>query len=53
LAVVLVACAVLWVVINHPVEGPTLLVLTPSHGITVADLLSLALMIVAGLLVWF
>jgi hypothetical protein len=33
-----------------PVEGPTLLVLAPSHGITVADLPSLAALVIAGLL---
>ena len=36
------AAALIWVLVNGPVEGPTLLVLAPSHGITVADLPSLA-----------
>ncbi|WP_458681569.1 hypothetical protein [Prescottella equi] len=35
----LVAAAV-WLPVNGPVEGPVLLVVTPSHGLTVADLLS-------------
>ncbi|HEY6664337.1 MAG TPA: hypothetical protein VI036_04330 [Propionibacteriaceae bacterium] len=49
-AVGLVAAAVIWVLVNGPVEGPTLLVLTPSHGITVADLPSLGALVIAGLL---
>jgi hypothetical protein len=47
LAGVLVVFAVLWVFVNEPVEGPTLLVLTPTHGITAADLLSVAAVLVA------
>jgi len=50
LAVGLVAAAGAWVLVNGPVEGPVLLVLTPSHGITVADLPSLAALVIAGLL---
>jgi hypothetical protein len=50
LAVGLIAAAVVWVLINGPVEGPVLLVLTPSHGITVADLPSMAALVIAGLL---
>ncbi|PTR30336.1 hypothetical protein C8K36_102184 [Rhodococcus sp. OK519] len=34
--------AVLWLLVNNPVEGPVLFVVTPSHGLTVADLLSAA-----------
>ncbi|GLZ55687.1 hypothetical protein [Actinomycetospora sp. NBRC 106378] len=48
LAVVLVAVAGIWVVVNKAVEGPTLLVLTPRHGLTVADLLSVAALVTAG-----
>ena len=29
-----------WLVVNGPVEGPTLLPLTYNHGLTLADLLS-------------
>jgi hypothetical protein len=47
LAGVLVVFAVLWVLVNEPVEGPTLLVLTRTHGITAADLLSVAAVLVA------
>jgi hypothetical protein len=51
LAGVLVVFAVVWVFVNAPVEGPTLLVLTSTHGITAADLLSVAAVLVAvGLL---
>jgi hypothetical protein len=50
LAVGLIAAALIWVLVNGPVEGPVLLVLTPSHGITVADLPSLAALVIAGLL---
>ena len=49
-AVGLVAAALIWVLVNGPVEGPTLLVLAPSHGITVADLPSVAGLVIAGLL---
>jgi len=48
LAVGLVGVAVTWILVNSSVEGPVLLTLTPSHGITVADLASLALIIIAG-----
>jgi hypothetical protein len=50
LAVGLVGGAVIWIVVNGPVEGPVLLTVTPSHGITVADLLSLALIIIAAVI---
>jgi hypothetical protein len=50
LAVGLVAAAGVWVLVNGPVEGPVLLVLTPSHGITVADLPSIVALVIAGLL---
>jgi hypothetical protein len=48
---VLVVFAVVWVFVNEPVEGPTLLILTRTHGVTAADLLSVAAVLVAiGLL---
>lgn len=50
LAVGLVGAAVIWILVNGPVEGPVLLILTPSHGITVADLPSLALIIIAAVI---
>jgi hypothetical protein len=51
LAVGLVGAAVVWIFVNKSVEGPVLLALGPHHGITVADLVSIALLIIAGLLV--
>jgi hypothetical protein len=42
----LVAAAV-WLPVNGPVEGPVLLVVTPSHGLTVADLLSAVALLAA------
>jgi hypothetical protein len=42
---------VIWILVNQPVEGPVLLTLSAHHGITVADLLSIALLMIAGLLV--
>jgi hypothetical protein len=50
LAVGLIAAAVIWVLVNGTVEGPVLLVLAPSHGITLADLPALAALVIAGLL---
>ncbi len=38
-AVALVPVALFWPLIDQQVEGPTLLVLSYSHGVTVADLL--------------
>jgi hypothetical protein len=53
LAVGLAAAAVGWVLINGPVEGPVLLVLTSSHGITVADLPAIVALVIASvLLIW-
>ena len=37
--------------VNQPVEGPVLVALSATYGITVADLLSIALVMIAGLLV--
>lgn len=51
-AVVLVLVAVVWILVNGPVEGPVLIVFTKNHGLTVADLPSLAAIGVAALLVW-
>jgi hypothetical protein len=52
LALGLVIAAVLWVLVNGPFEGSVLVVLTPSHGITVADLFSLTALVIAGLIIW-
>ena len=51
LALALVAAGVIWLLINKSVdEGPTLLVVAEGHGVTVADLASLAALVVAGML---
>jgi hypothetical protein len=50
LAVGLAAAAGVWIAVNGPVEGPVLLVFTPQHGLTVADLPAIAAVIVAGVL---
>jgi hypothetical protein len=49
-AAVLVLAAVVWVLVNGPVEGPVLVVVSPGHGLTVADLFSVAAVLVAVLL---
>ena len=41
-AVTLAAMSVLWFVVNSPMEGPTLLVLTRDHGLTGGDLAGVA-----------
>jgi hypothetical protein len=48
----IVVAAAIWVLVNGPVEGPVLLVMSPSHGITVADHPSLGAVIIAGLILW-
>ena len=52
IAVVLVVLAVVWLPLNQPIEGPKLLLLSPSHAVTTADLLSVALVLVAVWLAW-
>jgi hypothetical protein len=46
---VVVAAAVVWLPVNKPVEGPTLLRLDREHGITLSDLLSVAAVVLAAL----
>jgi hypothetical protein len=41
-ALLLVALSLVWPLFNGPYEGPTLVRLSASHGITVADLISVA-----------
>jgi hypothetical protein len=48
LAAGLAATAVGWALVNGPVEGPVLLVLTSSHGITLADLPAVVALVIAG-----
>jgi hypothetical protein len=52
LAALLVIAAVIWVRINKPVEGRTLLELTSNHGVTTADLLSLVALAMAVVIAW-
>ena len=40
-AVALAVLSVLWVLVNGPMEGPTLLVLSRHHGVTGGDLTGL------------
>ncbi len=48
---VLVAASIAWLVANGPIEGPTLISLTHTHGVTVADLAVVAAWLVVGLTV--
>ncbi len=40
--------AVLWFVVNRPMEGPVLWPVTEDHGLTAADLAGLAALALAG-----
>ena len=51
-ALVLVVFGGVWLLVNSPVEGPVLVRLTPGHGLTTADLLSVLAFLIAGWL-WF
>jgi hypothetical protein len=46
-ALVLALLSVLWFLVNGPMEGPTLMVVTPGHGVTGGDLAGLAGLAVA------
>jgi len=46
------AVAVLWLVVNGPMEGPVLLTVTASHGLTAGDLAGLAGLGLAGWRLW-
>jgi hypothetical protein len=50
-SVVLTIAAVVWLRVNNPVEGRILVVVTPNHGLTEADLPALAILLLAALLV--
>jgi hypothetical protein len=41
-AVALAVVSVLWLLVNGPMEGPTLLTFAPGHGLTGGDLAGLA-----------
>ncbi len=47
-AVLLVPVGVSWVLFNGPIEGPVLVSLSPTHGITVSDLLAVVGVLVAA-----
>ncbi len=47
-AVLLVPVSFAWVLFNGPLEGPVLLDLSRNHGVTVADLLAVMGVLVAG-----
>jgi hypothetical protein len=47
-ALVLVPLSFSWVLFNGPLEGPTLFVVSWSHGVTVSDLIALAGLVIAG-----
>lgn len=51
-ALALALVSVLWLFANHRVEGHTVLVLTPSHGVTTADFASAAGLLVASWTWW-
>lgn len=47
-ALLLVPLSFAWVLFNGPLEGPTLFVLSQSHGVTVSDLISVVCLFVAS-----
>ena len=49
-AVVVVSVGLLWMLVNRPVEGPVLVTVARTHGLTVADIPSVVLFVVAGVI---
>ncbi|MCU1691218.1 MAG: hypothetical protein JWM64_309 [Frankiales bacterium] len=50
--VLMVLAGAAWLLLNEPIEGPVLVVFTPDHGLTLADLVALpAALVVSCLLV--
>lgn len=47
-AVLLIPMAVLWTVVNGRLEGPTLLAVSWNHGVSAADLISIAALLMAA-----
>jgi hypothetical protein len=47
-AAALAVLSVLWLLVNNPMEGPVLLVITPGHGVTGGDLAGLAGLAIAA-----
>jgi hypothetical protein len=52
-AALLVVAGVVWALVNGPVEGPILITFTSTMGLTVADLLSIALFGAAAAVLWW
>jgi hypothetical protein len=48
----LAGVSVLWILVNHPMEGETLLPLSHGHGFTAADMGGLAGLVLAARLLW-
>jgi hypothetical protein len=47
-ALLLLPASAAWMLFNGPIEGPILLTITTSHGVTVSDLLAVVGVVVAG-----
>jgi hypothetical protein len=50
--VVLILLCVVWLLVNKPLEGPVLVVVSRGHGITLSDLLAPAGMAFAAVLLY-
>jgi hypothetical protein len=47
-ALLLLPASAAWMLFNGPIEGPILLTISSSHGVTVSDLLAVVAVLVAG-----
>jgi hypothetical protein len=47
-ALLLLPASAAWMLFNGPIEGPILLTISSSHGVTVSDLLAVVGVLVAG-----
>ena len=52
-ALLLLPVSAAWVLFNGPIEGPILLTISSSHGLTVSDLLAVVGVLVAGAVLLF
>jgi len=52
-ALALGGCSLLWLLVNKPMEGDVLVVVTDDHGLTAADLAGIAGVVLAVFLVAF
>jgi hypothetical protein len=48
----LIACGLLWLATNKPMEGPTLLHVTHDHGLTIGDVAGLAALVLGAVQIW-